>query len=236
MYLRDISVGASESAVMPRGKTVRDFNRSTHHVQEIFLALMPERYSVDGTGKINIDIGPRGDEDQYVRLLDVSVYHYEDFDFHNYFLSDANARSEMILEVLERSLLAIAKRFKASTGPIRSAAKGTRSSSFQLTSFLPKLSKSTPSRALSLNVFRRIGADGENWGIEVRDRSGTLLKTLSIAKRIRYVKSRMSYRKSRWTAKGFEILDGLGNVTYRYDAAMLFKLERQVAKVSSARG
>ena len=229
MYLRDISLGASNLARLPRGRSIRQFNVSAHHVQEIFLVFMPRRYTLDGAGQLNIDLGPRGDEPKYLRLGDVSVFHYEDFGFGEYFSAQPVDRSEMILTALERSALSVAKRFSADPAPIRAAAKKTRAHGFELKYYVDHLSKLTRSRKVRLNVFRHILQSGESWGIDVCDRDGRVHKKLPLARKVGYVEASTKYHRSALTPAGFRIVSRSGARVYEIDTEKLSGLERLVS-------
>lgn len=230
MYLRDISLGASLLAKLPRGRSIRQFNVSAQHVQEVFLVFMPKRYTLDGAGKLNIDLGPRGDEPTYLRLGDVSVFHYEGFSFGDYYLARPEDRSEMILAALERSALTVAKRFSADPAPIRAAAKKTRTHGFEVKYYVDKLSKLTRTRKVRLRVFRHILQGGETWGIDVCDRDGGVHKTLPLARQVSYVEATTKYYRSALTPDGFRVVSRSGAPVYEIDSRKLGLLERLVSR------
>ena len=230
MYLRDISLGASSLAKLPRGRSLRQFNVSAQHVQEIFLVFMPSRYSLDGAGKLNIDLGPRGDEPTYLRLGDVSVFHYEGFAFGDYFALRPVDQAEMILAALEQSALAVAKQFSADPAPIRAAANKTRANGFELRYYVENLSKLTRSRKVRLRVFRHIRQGGESWGIDVCDRNGEVRKTLQLARKISYVEAATKYYRSALTSAGFRIMSRSGARTFEIDSNQLSSLEHFVSR------
>ena len=177
MYFRDLSIAASSYSKMPKGRTARDFNFSTHAVQEIFLAFMPRKYLLDGMGKTNLCLGSRNGDEQYEQLIDVNIYYVEGFDFRTYFTASAHDRDEMLLTALERGMLDIAGRSGADPVPIRNAIAETRACGCERRYVIKRLSRMTKSRKLKLNVFRHLFHGGESWGIDIANRKGQVLET-----------------------------------------------------------
>jgi hypothetical protein len=126
MNFRDLSIHASDYAKMPKGHTIREFNFSTHAVQEIFLTFIPRNYRLDGMAKTNLTLGPRNGDLRYAQLIDVNVYYVEKFDFRAYFAASSHERDEMLLAALEKGLLDIARRSGGDANPIRKAIADTR--------------------------------------------------------------------------------------------------------------
>jgi|SRR5579884_2407731 len=111
MFFRDLSIHASDHAKMPKGHTARDFNLSTHAVQEIFLTFMPRGYLLDGMAKTNLTLGPRNGDRQYAQLIDVNIYYVVGFDFRAYFAASTHERDEMLVAALEKGLLVLRQVF-----------------------------------------------------------------------------------------------------------------------------
>lgn len=221
MFFRDLSIHASDHAKMPKGHTPREFNLSTHAVQDIFLSFMPRKYLLDGMAKTNLELGQSGKGPQYQQLIDVNRYFVEDFDFRTYFRASTEKRNEMLLAALENGLLDIASRFKADPEPIREAISKTRACGCERRYAIAKLSRLTKSRRLKLNVFRHIFHGGESWGIDVFDRKGQLLATQWIAKATNALKAAYSYKRSLFKGDNFVILDWIGRQSYKLNVVKL---------------
>ncbi|HRX83367.1 MAG TPA: hypothetical protein P5307_30090, partial [Pirellulaceae bacterium] len=207
MYLRDLSVGASHSASPLTEQKQREFGFSAYHVQEIVLSFMPNKYELDGMGKTNLYLGPRGDKPQYQQLINVNAYYLEEFDFDGYFASTEREREETILNAIESSLADIARRFDADPTPIHQAADSTRKCGFCRKYVIKRLCRSTRSRKLRLNVFREVRHGGERWGIDFTNRSGDVVQTRWITESTYRWESAYDYRSSVWKEDCFVILD-----------------------------
>lgn len=215
MYFCDIALGASYGADIPSGHTLEEFNWSAMAVQEVFLTFMPRKYVLDGTRKTNLHLGPRLTQPQYWQALGVSMYYVEDFDFRSYFAAKLQEQDEMLLTVLENSLLDIASRFGADPKPIRQAIASMRECGCERRYLITRLSRCTKSRKLKVNVFRHIFHGGERWGIDVTNRNGEVLQTQWISEKINSTESACSFRKTALQGEDFVILGSLNKVSYR---------------------
>ena len=215
MHFCDMALGASYGADIPSGHTREEFNASTTAVRDVFLTFMPRKYVLDGTRKTNLNLGPRRNEQQYWQALGVNMYYVEDFDFRSYFAASIQKQDDMLLTVLETSLLDIASRFGADPKPIQQAIRATRECGCEKRYVIPKLARSTKSRKLKLNVFRHIVHGGERWGIDVTNRNGEVLQTQWIVEKINSTESAYSFRKTALQGEDFVVLGSLGEVNYR---------------------
>ncbi|MBS0263885.1 MAG: hypothetical protein JSS02_18245 [Planctomycetes bacterium] len=216
MYFCDLGFAVTAGANTPEGHTREEVNNSTAAaVRSIFLSFLPQKYVLDGTRKTNVNLGPANGQHQYWQACGVSTYYVEDFNFHTYFELSPERRYDMLLDVLEASLLDIASRFGADPTPIRQTIAATRECGGERRYTIPRLAKSTPSRKLKLNVFRHIGPEYEKWGIDVTDRKGDVLKTEWIVHRTNFTDASYKFRKAVVEAGEFVLLGSLGEVTYR---------------------
>jgi hypothetical protein len=230
MYFRDLAIGASEFAQIPKGHSEREFNLSTHAVQEIFLAFMPRKYRLDGMAKMNLELGPKGAHAQYEQVMGVNLYFVEDFSFRAYFAASTKRRDEMLLSVLEKGLLDIAARSGADPQPIRRAIRETRACGCEHRYVISRISRLTRSRRLKLNVFRHVFHGGESWGVDITNRKGEVLNTLWIAKRTNWFRASSNYRRSVIKGNNFVVLDWIGRQTFKLNVV---ELERRLIGVSS---
>jgi hypothetical protein len=221
MFFRDLSIGASRYAAMPKGHTARDFNFSAHAVQEIFLTFMPRKYLLDGMAKTNLTLGPRNGDKQYAQLIDVNIYYVEDFDFRAYFAASTRERDEMLLAALEKGLLDIAGRSGADPEPIRKAIADTRACGCERRYVIKRLSRMTKSRGLKLNVFRHVFHGGESWGIDIANRKGQVLETRWIAEKTDWFRAGNNYRRSMLKGDNFVLLDFIARQSYKLNVAKI---------------
>ena len=112
MYLRDLAVYASDLAELPRGRSLRDFNQSTHPPVEAYQDLLPRRKVVlDDLSKVNLVVGPRPSEHlPYFAALNVAIIYWSRFDFRRYFSLSREGQQRRVVEILHKTLLRIAKR------------------------------------------------------------------------------------------------------------------------------
>lgn len=124
-------------------------------------------------------------------------------------------RKNMLLVVIESSLLDIASRSGADPESLSEAIAATRACGCEKRYVMPKKTRSTKSRRLKLNVFRHIFQGGENWGSDVTNRNGEVLRTLWISEKINSTDSSCSFRKTALQGDDFVILGWRGEVSYK---------------------
>src|SRR4051812_43281500 len=107
MHLRQIAIEASRTALIPSEPV---FRWTAHHVKEVFLALLPRRFILDGSGKVQITCGPRGNDIQYQQLLGTTNYYREEFAFQEYYAASPPEREEILLKTIEDALFDITLR------------------------------------------------------------------------------------------------------------------------------
>jgi hypothetical protein len=111
MYLRDLSLYASDSAELPHLHTSREFNLSTHTPVEAFLDLLPRRKVwLNDLAKVNIVVGPRPDgTPMSFSALNVASVSWPWFDFTRYFSLDRSDQQRRILGVVHKALSRVAR-------------------------------------------------------------------------------------------------------------------------------
>lgn len=224
MYFRELAISLScEVDSLPGGKSARDFAFSAHAVQEVFLSFMPRKFVLDGTAKTNLMLGPRGNHPQYWKALGVNEYFVEDFDFQAFFDSSTQGQDDILLKILEESLLDIANRSNADPAPIQKAIAATRACGCERRGILPRLSRMTRSRKLKLNVVRHIFHGGEAWDLEIVNRKDEVLLKRSLLGRKPWAWMRAEYDFRRSILKGdnFVVLGLRGIQTYRLNVKKL---------------
>ncbi len=216
-----IAVEASCSAVVPNDPV---FRWSVHHVKEVFLALLPPKFVLDGSSKVQITCGPRGQEAAYFQVLGATNYYQEEFDFDLYYAANAAEREELILTLLEKSFIEIATRVDdrppSLQDQILKAANEVRSLGFGLKLRSKKLSKSTPSRKLKLDIYRHLDRQvGEAWSVEIAIPNRGLVHREWIGKVPNYLDLTDFYKTSKWDGNSFVIQDRLSKTVYQLDAS-----------------
>ncbi|MEW8507195.1 MAG: hypothetical protein AB2598_10855 [Candidatus Thiodiazotropha sp.] len=133
------------------------------------MELMPAKYVLDGSSKIQISYGARNDRaSQYKQMLGASNYFVEDFNFLSYFQDDESDRERRLLSLIRKSLVDIASRCGADKAVIEDVADSVEKSEFRLRRKIKKLSRKVPDSPLKIAVYRNLSlADGESWSMEV---------------------------------------------------------------------
>jgi hypothetical protein len=122
VFLRDLSVHASESRDGLKGRKERNFNLSTHTPVEAYLDLLPRKVVLGNLSKINVILGPRPpDEEPYSDAFNVAMIYWPRFDFSQYFSLARAQQQKRIATILHKALLRIAHRKKADPAPFETA-------------------------------------------------------------------------------------------------------------------
>lgn len=104
MSLKILTLQESDEAALTMGVRIRHLS---HHITQIFMELLP-KIDINGSSKIVVSLGPRGDEDLFDNVLGSTNIFVERFDFKNFLsLSRLNQDIEL-LEELRRALIVIA--------------------------------------------------------------------------------------------------------------------------------
>jgi len=136
-YLRLLGAGLDSRVVRPPGVSERDVNMTLHAVVEAFLDELPPRYPFPGIGKVYLRLGgnSHGGVRSYGPEIGVAEFIWDDFDLTAYLASDRPAQQALVLQALERGLLAVAATVGADPEPIRAAASRLRAREFPLPEF-----------------------------------------------------------------------------------------------------
>lgn len=216
MYLRDIGISIVKTDDMP-AHLPSIYLREAEHVVDILLHFLPRKFTLDGTAKTNLVLGPLRDSMRYRNMGEVNQFVLSEFERDKYYASAGRQRDELILDALESCLLEIANIHAADAWTIREAAAKTRQCDFALKRE-SKLSRSTSSRGIRLHVFQHLSRQSIEWTLEIRSRSGEIIDTVEIGKSNSW-ESSYKYRKSKWVENTFVIFDHVGQVSFRYNAA-----------------
>ncbi|MGY2373663.1 hypothetical protein ACW9IB_04080 [Pseudomonas sp. SDO524_S393] len=163
MNLNLLTLQESDISAKRDGIRVRQLS---HHITQIFMELLP-KIEINGSSKIVVSLGPRGDEDLFDNVLGVTNIFIENFDFDNFLSMNRVNQDKQLLEELRQALIAIAtKREKNSTtvNIINSTADAVLQSHFELETQIKKLSKSSKDKKRKFSVYRIFNsAVGEGW-------------------------------------------------------------------------
>jgi hypothetical protein len=223
MYLRQIEIEASKAVggdrvleLLPKltarwlkpDKPV--FRWTLHHAKEVFLALLPPKFVLDGSRKITIVCGWRsGREEQYSQMNGTSVYFVEDFEFDWYRRITPPNREDVILQLLENSFLNIGSRChwsRRQNDALYEIVKATRQCDFAQKLSRRRLSKWTTCRRLRVNIVRHLNRnDGEAWSCEVSRDDGVLVHSEWLHERPSHFARSELYNRSEWDGNSFKV-------------------------------
>jgi len=209
-------------------------------VTEIFI-LMMERHVLDGRGHLNIFLRRNGSRHRVyeplpARMGSISEYHIGHFDWKTFLSSDSKERGDIVVNILESSLVDICERCKADPRPYKVAAEKTRATEYRHVREIKSLSRSTRDRKFRFTVRRtlKVGS-GERWDIDLIGRKQEIIFSRCIVSSIMSVSARYAFRDITLENDVFSILDFLKrpvfSVALSGDVALFFDEERYSEKV-----
>lgn len=224
LQLREIRIEAGPLAKAPPGLVFKSrendpqgtvFRWSAHHVREIFVALLPEGFILDGSSVIQLSCGPRGGETRYQRMLGSSQFHVEDFDFERYAGSSPRERQEHVLNVIEESLGQIAALNGKTDDAIRETASRVRGAGFRLSLEARKLKRNLLGSGRSIHVFRHLSCEnGENWTLREMMR-GAVVREKPVGPPRSFIDGRGKYQRASVESGAYVLRDRLGTEHFR---------------------
>ncbi|OPA96781.1 hypothetical protein BFW87_10690 [Pseudomonas fluorescens] len=166
MNLNLLVLQESDASALTEGVRIRQLS---HHITQIFMTLLP-KIEINGSNKIVVSLGPRGEEDLFNNVLGVTNIFVETFDFKNFLTLDRLNQDTQLLEELRQALVAIAKKTEGSSAivdVINSTSEAVLRANFELETPIKKLSKSSKNKKHKINVYRALNAAvGEAWYCE----------------------------------------------------------------------
>ncbi len=206
-YLRDISIHVHPSQDLPHNRTRKDFNLTTHCVQDIFWYKIPSKFEFHGISKINIRLQESPVVDAFHRYLDgITEYRYGGFDFQNYFEQPTGVRNSIILDVLRAGLKAIPDVDTEKLNVLLEITNFIKDSNFVYEFESRKLSKYNRSRTVRAIVSFKVDNNGQNAYLKIVSKSGETLRTTHLLKNVLF-EYRDNLRRTRWKGDIFEILN-----------------------------
>ena len=174
------------------------FRWVTHHVKEIFMALLPN-IEINGSSKIEISFGSRGDEVIFDNVLGVTNFFIEDFDFLKFYSLTKNKQDIIIIEAIKDSLLAINKSQGNDLSVVNAiimTANDVIHSDFKLQIPINRLGKKSSDKNYEVSVIRNLSAEvGEAWSCLIKNKKTNLISEKWITKVPDYL-DRIDYFKT----------------------------------------
>ncbi len=221
MRFRELRIEASK-AIGANGIMPPDFvfRWTAHHVREIFTALLPRNFDLDGSSVIQITCGPCTNDSKYESVLGSSEYFIEDFDFGFYAAASSNEREALLLSSVETALIEIAALAGTSPAAIMATAQAVRDGGFKLELEVIKLRKRLPSSTNTVRVFRCLSSmDGETWRARCFDKNGKLCGAKVMGKAPDFLDRRDFYHAAELRDGQYIVLSRLGKETFCFHDA-----------------
>lgn len=216
-YLRDISIYTEFSQELPEGFTQKDFNLTTHTVQNIFWYQIPEKFELEGISKLNIQITSKIPESNYRNSTDgISEYTFGGFDFENYFRKNVAERNRTILKVLETAISDILKTDKQKASELLKITNSISANKFKYQTESKKLSKWNKKRNLKASIIYVIDENGQNAFVKIIDKNGLEVLNKHLINNTVYEYYNNLF-KTNWTEDKFQIIKRDGKIFKEID-------------------
>jgi hypothetical protein len=211
MYFKDLGVHYESNDEKD------DLSINSVHIVNIFMLFMPKKYNLHDQGKINIYLNNKKKKDsEYSECLGIGSYYDNQFDLGNYLSLPPKQQDDMILSIIESSLLNIATTYDIDKKPIIEAASKVKENNYRY-SFALKISKyhkSRKYRALLLLTYKREWADLR---LELVTKNDEIIyKEILIDKTFSF-EVYHKYKKSRWDGNRFIIFNTSDEISYEKD-------------------
>ncbi|MFT6502316.1 MAG: hypothetical protein ACJASQ_002442 [Crocinitomicaceae bacterium] len=210
-YLKDVSIHLGFGQRLPEGFEYRDFNITTHTVQDIFRYMLPKRFEFGNILKLNIEI--KGNDESVNEALNFNGYvNYSSagFDFDEYFKLSKQEQNNVILKILRDVLDKITVDNIENKKIAFNMIDQIKELNFDYT-FKSKLSKLQRIKKYKAIVEIRVNDDGQNAFLKIENQSGEMEIECHLLKNNVYEFHNNLY-KSKWNGDVFQIIDREGNV------------------------
>lgn len=211
-YLRDISIHVDSGQLLPGNRLQKDFNITTHTVQDIFWYNIPSKFELNGISKLNIIIQEPIEDREFNGHFDgFADYHYMGFDFENYFSLTYYEKNKKILEVLKETLKEILKDNQDKLNIFLDITDKIRKDGFVHEHESKKLSKFHKSQKIRASVIFRIDEKGQNAFLKIKNKKGKELLTTHLLKN-RVYDFWDNLHKSKWEDNKFQLINRNGKI------------------------
>ena len=215
-YLRDLSIHLGSIPDLPEPITQRDFNITTHTVQDLFLYMLPKRFELGNILKLNIAIkGKNSIPNEVTNHGGYVNYDYVGFDFENYFKASKQEQNKIILEVLRDIITRIPENNKENQKIALAITDRISEQNFKY-DFESKLSKYQRSKKYRAIVGIRVDDEGQNAYIKIESKSGNIILETHLLKNNVYEFYHNLY-KSKWEGDTFKIIDRAGEIFKEFE-------------------
>ena len=220
MFVRDLGIYAGTQAKFPKGLDAREFHRSTAHILEILISLIPYRkINFGDLKKINVMLGENPREEYEQSYDGIATFSDKSFDFFEHFELSDSERERIVLKRFKLGLLKIGEIVSANPSEMIELANRVEEAGFRRKFYPEKLAKWTKSRNYRFHVFVDIHPYYENWGVDVKDRDGEIVKSINLYKNNFFGISGAAMKQTRWSGEVFQIINRNNRVIHEISAA-----------------
>jgi hypothetical protein len=216
MYLREIRIRATNPKEL---NYEPPFEWTLHHVREIYVALLPPKFTLDGSSLLQIFCGQIDETLKHPSVLGIRNYYIGEFDFGAYYKLNTTGKEEVIIKLIEFSILGVASELNLDidTNKLTETSEYVRKSNCSLKLYSKKLSRIHAKSKLKVSIFRNLSSEyGEAWSFELSRKDNTLAKDF-IDKEPWYFNRRDYFKKSSWEDTFFVIRNHLDEEVFRFD-------------------
>ncbi|MBN6148974.1 hypothetical protein JR065_01355 [Xanthomonas sp. AmX2] len=213
MHLNLLVLQESDAAVLPENGRIR---RSSHHITQMFMALLP-KMEINGSSKIVVSLGPRGNEAVFDNVLGVTNVFVEDFDFEHFLSLDRPGQDIRLLEELRGALVAIAQR-SGGDGLVKlveSTADSVLNAGFRLLIPIKRLAKRSKDGKRKVTVFKLLNSDvGEAWYCEVASQGDAKAERVWMHEVPGFIDRRELFKSAELGEGAYRVSNRLGHVAF----------------------
>ena len=211
MYFKDLGVHYESN------NEKDDLSINAGHIVNIFMLFMPKKYNLHDQGKINIYLNNKKNKGyEYSECLGIGSYYDGQFDLDNYLSLPPKQQDDIVLSIIENSLLNLVTDHDIDKKPIIEAANKVRENNYHYTFELKasKYHKSRKYKASLLLTYKREWADLK---LELVTKNNELIYKEILLDKTFPFEVYHKYKKSRWDGNRFIIFNTSDEISYEKD-------------------
>lgn len=216
-YFVDISIHLGMGESLPNGVHEREFNITTHTVQDLFWYNIPPKFVLKNISKLNLEIYGKTEHQEGLQWPEgIVMYNFTGFDFEKYFKLSKLEQNFLILKVLELTMKDLLKDEPEKLEEIVGIIDSIKQSGFNQEFGSDRLSKWDKSRKYRGSVVYRINDEGENAYFVLEDKDGNTIMEEFLLKNHVY-DFHENLNKAKWKGSAFQILSREGKVYKQFE-------------------
>lgn len=227
MKLNQLSIVGNRTREKSEGLV--PFHWYTHHIKEMFLALLVQDIEIDGSSKITITIDHECSSKKYIQRLGTSQYLFTDISIDSFYSMTDVEQNKFTLDMLQKSLIDIVKINAAikkeedinvanKINIINETCKLIRSNNYALEIKAKNLSKYSNDRTMKASVYRCLEhAIGEAWYVEIEKKDSRRVCKEWLTDVPSYLVRTDYFKVAKWENEKFVLYNRLNQVTYSYE-------------------